>query len=161
MAEVVVEVGQLHRPGELSGPTRGMRDPADVFVVGLGRGPGQQPEGELFDRRQAAGAQRFSAYRRELEQFVEPGHRLRVRCDRVGDVLEVFNDQLTKPSALPDMTDARDLLTDSWIHPRLPADGLPDRIVEGGLGHKRVDTIPDGIPACMPQLRVTNGASPD
>jgi hypothetical protein len=41
-------------------------------------------------------------------------HRPCVRCDRVRDILE---DRVAEPSALPDVTDARGLLSDLYIHP--------------------------------------------
>jgi 4-carboxymuconolactone decarboxylase len=161
MTEVVVEVGELHRAGECSGTTRGAHDPADVFLVWLGGGAREQFERTFFDRRQAVGAQRFSAERRELEQVVQPRDRLRVRRDRVRDMLDVFDDRIAEPSELPRVADARDLLSDPWVHPCLPADTLPDSVREGAFAHKRVRTTPDGIPASIIRGDRTSPASPD
>ncbi len=116
MTEVVVEVGEFHHSGEFARPTRSMGNPADVFLVRLGRCVREQFERQFFDRRQAVCAERFSPGRREFEQLMQPRHRLRGRCDRVRDVFDVFHDRVTEPSALSGVTEARHLLSDSWIH---------------------------------------------
>jgi hypothetical protein len=46
-------------------------------------------------------------------------------------MLDVLYDRVAESSALPDVTDARGLLSDSWIHPCLPADGLPGSVFSG------------------------------
>ena len=81
-----------------------MGNPADVVLVGDGRGSREQFERHFFDSGQAIGAQGLSPQWRELEQFMQPRHRLRVRGDRRRDVFDVFDDRLAEPRALPEVT---------------------------------------------------------
>jgi hypothetical protein len=161
VTEVVLEVGELHHPGEFSGPTTRARNPLDVLLVGLGRSAREQFERPCFDRRQTVRAERFSAERGELEQIVQPRDRTRLRCDGIRDMLDALDNRVAEPSALPDVTDAGDLLSDCWVHPYLPADTVRDRVADGADIDKRVGTTPGGIPAPFFSWGDHEPASPD
>jgi len=101
---MVVEVRQLHGPGELAGGPGSVSDSPHVHVVGLVGGMGQQCQRPDLDRGETVATELGPRDPTMLEQIVQQRRRAGLRRDSGCHALNVLDHRFAESTALTGVT---------------------------------------------------------